>query len=62
MNRAMADQSGNRILVVDHSKFGHVAACLVCPVKKVDVIITDTGASNEVIAPFLALGIEVLRV
>lgn len=62
VNRAMADQSARRILVVDHSKFGQVAACLVCPIKKVDAIITDTGASDEMVAPFLALGIEVLRV
>jgi DeoR family transcriptional regulator of aga operon len=62
MNRAMADQSGKRILVVDHTKFGHVAACLVCPIQRVDVIITDTGAPEEAVAPYGALGIEVLRV
>lgn len=62
VNRAMADQARQRILVVDHSKFGQVAGYLVCPIKNVDVIITDSGASDEVMAPFLALGIEVVRV
>lgn len=62
VNRAMAGQSAKRILVVDHSKFGQVAACLVCPIQKVDLIITDTGAPEEVIAPFQALGVEVLKV
>jgi DeoR family transcriptional regulator of aga operon len=62
VNRAMADQSGERVLVVDHTKFGHVAACLVCPIQRVDIIITDTGASDDAIAPFVALGMEVLRV
>ncbi len=62
VNRAMADQAQRRILVVDHTKIGQVAGHLVCPIAKVNVIITDKGAPEEVTAPFSRLGIEVLRV
>lgn len=62
VNRAMIEQAQKRILVVDHTKFGQVAGHLVCPTARLNVIITDSGASDEVVAPFLKLGIEVLRV
>lgn len=62
VNQAMARQARQRILVVDHTKFGKVARCLVCPVREVSMIITDTGATDEMIAPFQKLGIEVRRV
>lgn len=62
VNEAMARQARRRILLVDRTKFGQVASCMVCPIQDVDVIITDAGAGDELIAPFLALGIEVVRV
>ncbi len=62
VNRAMVEQAQQRILVVDHTKFGRVAGHLVCPISKVNVIITDTGAPDDIVAPFRKLGIEVLRV
>lgn len=62
VNRAMVEQAQKRVLVVDHSKFGQVAGHLICPMAKVSVIVTDLGASDELIAPFLRLGIEVVRV
>jgi len=48
--------------VVDHSKLGVVAGWRICQVGDLNVLITDTGASDEAIAPFQKLGIEVLRV
>ncbi len=62
VNEAMARQARRRVLLVDHTKFGQVASCVVCPIRDVDVIITDAGAGDELIAPFAALGIEVVRV
>lgn len=61
MNQAMARQARKRVLLVDHTKFGYTARYLVCPAKEVDVIITDAGASEEMIAPFQRLGVEVVR-
>ena len=62
MNQALARQARQRILVVDHTKFGKIARCLVCPIREVNMIVTDTGATEEMIAPFQKLGIEVRRV
>jgi DeoR family transcriptional regulator of aga operon len=61
-NAAMARQARKRILLADHTKFGHTARCLVCPAGEVDMIITDSGARDEAVAPFERLGIEVVRV
>jgi DeoR family transcriptional regulator of aga operon len=62
MNEAMVRQARQRIVVADHTKFRQIARCLVCPIQAVNTIITDTSATDEMIAPFLDLGIEVLRV
>ena len=35
MNEVMARQARQRILVVDHTKFGKVARCLVCAIKEI---------------------------
>jgi DeoR family transcriptional regulator of aga operon len=62
VNQALTRQARQCILLVDHTKFGRVARCLVCPIRQVDMIVTDTGATDEMIAPFQSLGIKVLRV
>lgn len=61
-NAAMARQARKRILLADHTKFGHTARFLVCPISQVNMIITDAGATEETVAPFQRLGIEVVRV
>jgi DeoR family transcriptional regulator of aga operon len=61
-NQALARQAGRRILLADHSKLGHTARHLVCETRCVNTIITDSGATDEMIAPFERLGIEVMRV
>ena len=61
VNEAIARQAQRRILVFDHTKFGQVANCVVCPIRDVDTIITDGGASDELTDLFVALGIEVVR-
>lgn len=61
-NQAMARQAQRRVLLVDHTKFGRIAQYLVCRPPEITMIITDTGASDEMIAPFQSLGIQVLRV
>lgn len=62
VNQALARQARRRVLLADHTKFGHTAGYQVCRATDIDVIITDTGASDETIAPFQRLGIEVMRV
>lgn len=62
VNQALARQARKRVLLVDHGKFGHTAPHVVCRVQEVELIITDAQASDETIAPYQRLGIEVVRV
>jgi DeoR family transcriptional regulator of aga operon len=62
INRCMVRQAKRKIAVADHSKLGVVANWLICPTEAIDMLITDTGATEQTVAPFLGKGIEVRRV
>ena len=62
VNRVMLEQAREVWIAADHSKFGRILPALICPTTQVRRIITDTGATAAMIAPLLALGVEVLRV
>jgi DeoR family transcriptional regulator of aga operon len=61
LNSAMVKLSRRRIAVVDHSKFGIVAGWRICQTSDLDMLITDTGATDEMVEPFREAGIEVIR-
>jgi DeoR family transcriptional regulator of aga operon len=61
IHRAMMRQARRRIVVADRRKLGVTASALICPIDGVDVLITDRGAGDEALAPFVARGIEVRR-
>ena len=61
VNAAMARQSRRHIAVADHTKLGAVANFRICEIGIVQRLITDCGATDEMIAPFQKLGIEVNR-
>jgi DeoR family transcriptional regulator, aga operon transcriptional repressor len=61
LNSTMLKQSRRRIAVVDSGKFGVVANWRICQAAELNVLLTDTGATDEMIAPFQKLGIEVIR-
>ncbi len=61
LNSTVAKHARRHIAVVDHSKLGLVANWQICDIKLIHTLITDTGATNEMIAPFKKLGIEVIR-
>jgi len=62
VDRMMIRQAKQKIVVADSSKLGVVATCLVCPLEDIDVLITDTGATDEMTAAFEANGVRVIRV
>jgi DeoR family transcriptional regulator of aga operon len=62
VNRVMIAQAKRRIAVVDHSKFGVITSWKMCPVEDCELIITDKGATKEMIAPYLGIGVAVRRV
>ncbi|MEO8392239.1 MAG: DeoR/GlpR family DNA-binding transcription regulator [Chloroflexota bacterium] len=59
VNRAMVTHARRKVVLAHHEKFGRVCTALICAVNEIDLIITDTGATDEVIAPFVKHGIEV---
>ncbi|MDT8067828.1 MAG: DeoR/GlpR family DNA-binding transcription regulator [Terriglobia bacterium] len=62
LNGAMVKHARRKIAVVDQSKFGVVAGWQICQSGEIDVLVTDSGATDEMIAPFEKMGIKVLRV
>jgi DeoR family transcriptional regulator of aga operon len=62
INRTLVQQAKRKIAVTDHSKLGVVTRWMICPVDRIDMLITDTGASDEMIAPFVERGLKVSRV
>jgi DeoR family transcriptional regulator of aga operon len=62
INRTMVQQAKRKIVVTDHSKFGVVANWQICALAEVDIIITDTGATDEMLRPFRQHGIDIRTV
>jgi DeoR family transcriptional regulator of aga operon len=60
--RAMARQAKQVIVVADSSKIAMVSPALICPVTEIDTLVTDSGITQEALAGFKAIGIEVLVV
>jgi DeoR family transcriptional regulator, aga operon transcriptional repressor len=60
--RAMVKQAKEVIVVADSSKLGVVTASLICPIEDVDVLVTDAGATEEMVAKFTGPGVRVIRV
>ncbi len=59
INQSMVRQAKRKIAVVDHSKLGVVAKWLICPIDAIDILITDKGATKQMMAPFLQRGVNV---
>lgn len=62
INRTMVRQAKQKIALADHSKLGVIANWLICPTDHIDLLITDTGATEKMIGPFVEVGIKVRRV
>jgi DeoR family transcriptional regulator of aga operon len=62
LNGTMLRLARRRVAVVDSGKLGVVANWRICKATDINILITDTNASDEAIAPFQKMGIEVMRV
>ena len=62
LNKVMVQQAKRKIVVTDRSKLGLATKWSIAPASVIDVIVTDSGASEEMVAPFRKLGISVLLV
>jgi DeoR family transcriptional regulator, aga operon transcriptional repressor len=62
LNGTMVRHARRHIAVIDSTKFGVVANWRICETTTLKTLITDTGATDEMIAPFQKMGVEVIRV
>jgi len=62
LNSTMVRLSRRHIAVVDHTKLNVVANYRICEIGILNTLITDTGATDEMIVPYQKLGVKVLRV
>jgi DeoR/GlpR family transcriptional regulator of sugar metabolism len=62
LNSTMVKHALRKIVVVDHSKFGVVAGWRICSTPDINILITDSAATDEMVAPFERAQVEVMRV
>ncbi|MGA7634803.1 MAG: DeoR/GlpR family DNA-binding transcription regulator, partial [Terriglobales bacterium] len=62
LNSTMMKLARRRVAVVDSGKLGVVANWRICKADELNILVTDTAATDEMIAPFQKLGIEIVRV
>lgn len=61
INQLMAARARKVIVVADSSKLGHRAFARLSPLESIDVLVTDTDATEESTHGFTEAGIEVIR-
>jgi DeoR family transcriptional regulator of aga operon len=60
INRLMAERSARVVVVADASKLGARAFARICPVSRIAVLVTDSAAGEERLAPFREAGLEIV--
>lgn len=58
IKQKMIDNSSKVVLVTDHSKFNRLNKVFVCPLNRLDTVITDSLAPNDALDGLQRLGIE----
>ena len=62
MNNLMVARARRVVIIADSSKLGGHAFARICPIERVDTLVTDAAASDETVAEFEAAGLTVIRV
>lgn len=62
VKRAALRTARRCVVLADASKIGRVAFAQICPLERVDVLITDSDAPEEGLEPVRNAGVEVLKV
>jgi DeoR family transcriptional regulator, fructose operon transcriptional repressor len=61
VKRAMIQASRRRVVLADHTKIGHDYLARFGSLSDIDLLITDTGGSDELVADIEAEGVRVIR-
>ncbi len=59
--RVMVEHARRRVAVVDHTKLGKVANWMICQSRRLHALVTDIQATDEMIAPFREMGVQIIR-
>jgi DeoR/GlpR family transcriptional regulator of sugar metabolism len=62
VKQAMITSASRVIAAADGSKFGHAAMAVVCPLERVDLVVTDTGVPPDALEELEAAGVAYERV
>ncbi len=62
INSLMAARARRVVVVADNTKLGRHAFARVCPIERVNTLVTDSGADPALVAAFEAAGIRVMCV
>jgi len=62
MNNLMVARARRVVIIADSSKLGMHAFARICPIERIDTLVTDAGASDATIGEFEAAGLTVVRV
>ncbi|RBQ07352.1 alkaline phosphatase [Micromonospora sp. LHW51205] len=60
MNSLMVARAKRVVVIADSSKLGGHAFARICPVDRVETLVTDSGASPDVVAAFREAGVHVV--
>lgn len=60
--RAMQQQAREVIAVADHTKLGQTSPAFICAIAEIHTLVTDSVATEAMVAPFMERGVRVLRV
>jgi len=60
MNSLMVARAKRVVVIADSSKLGGHAFARICPISKVEMLVTDSGAPESVLAAFRDAGVEVI--
>ncbi|MEU6996851.1 DeoR/GlpR family DNA-binding transcription regulator [Nonomuraea sp. NPDC046570] len=61
VNNLLIGRAAQVVVVADSSKVGRRAFARICPVERVDTLVTDERVSDEVVACFIEAGVKVIR-
>lgn len=60
MNNLMVARARQVVIIADSSKLGAHAFARICPVERVETLVTDSGAAADVVRAFRAAGVNVI--
>jgi DeoR family transcriptional regulator of aga operon len=60
MNSLMVARAKKVVVIADSSKLGGHAFARICPISKVETLVTDSGAPPEIVKALREAGVEVI--